>query len=204
MPDIKYIFFDIGGVLILDTSKTNKWEELYQDMGIEADKFKQIWEKNAKRAGLDYDIDNLIPILEKELKQPLPEDYSLAQDLVNRFEFNPYIWPVVKKAQAKYQLGIITNQYPGLLNRIKKRGLLEPHNWHTVIDSSVVKMKKPDLKIYEYAQEQAGVKPEQILFIDNKQENLQPAKEMGWATFLYDPAEPKKSAEELLNYLGLA
>ena len=37
MPDIKFIYFDIGGVLLLDFSKTNKWLEMRRDLGISPD-----------------------------------------------------------------------------------------------------------------------------------------------------------------------
>lgn len=31
---IKFIYFDVGGVVILDYSKTNKWNEMLTDLGI--------------------------------------------------------------------------------------------------------------------------------------------------------------------------
>ena len=32
--DIKFIYFDVGGVAILDFSKTNKWQEMTQALGV--------------------------------------------------------------------------------------------------------------------------------------------------------------------------
>ncbi len=31
---IKFVYFDLGGVAELDYSKTNKWEELMHDLGL--------------------------------------------------------------------------------------------------------------------------------------------------------------------------
>jgi epoxide hydrolase-like predicted phosphatase len=44
------------------------------------------------------------------------------------------------------------------------------------------KMSKPNPKFYELAVKKLGVKPEEIIFIDNKAHWLEPAKELGMKT----------------------
>lgn len=36
---IKFVYFDIGGVVIEDFSGNKKWEELKQELGVSSDKF---------------------------------------------------------------------------------------------------------------------------------------------------------------------
>ena len=43
-------------------------------------------------------------------------------------------------------------------------------------------MKKPDQEIYDYVQQDLGLPPENILFIDDIMENIIAAKENGWQT----------------------
>jgi FMN phosphatase YigB (HAD superfamily) len=89
--------------------------------------------------------------------------------------------------------------YINMFPAIQKRGLLPPVVWRQIIDSSVVKLRKPDLAIYHLAQKRANVLDSEILFIDNQPKNLDPAKSLGWQTFLYDPANPKESSQKLLK-----
>lgn len=48
-----------------------------------------------------------------------------------------------------------------------------------IVLSSQEKVAKPDAKIYQIAIERSGVKPQEILFIDNRQENITAAKNLG-------------------------
>ncbi|MFC1653867.1 HAD family hydrolase [Patescibacteria group bacterium] len=206
MGKLKYIYFDVGGVLIIDFDKSNKWQELKDDLKVsktENGKFDEVWKNNTQRACLDYNVDNLIPILEKYLRISFPDNYSLHQDIVDRFEHNESIWDVVNKAKEKYKLGMITNIYPGMLEKIHQKNLLEPIDWHAVVDSSVVGLQKPDNKIYKHAQDKSGVKPNEILFIDNMESNLDPVRKIGWQSFLYDPSKPEESSKLLSDYLKL-
>jgi len=90
--------------------------------------------------------------------------------------------------------------YNGLLDLIKNKNLIPNIDW-TIIDSSVEKCRKPDKKIYEIAEEKCGFRGEDILFIDNKIENLEIPKKMGWKTYWYDSSDYKKSNLKLAKFL---
>jgi putative hydrolase of the HAD superfamily len=51
-----------------------------------------------------------------------------------------------------------------------------------VIESSKIGLRKPDPKIYEYACEQMGVAPEEVVYLDDLGINLKPAAAMGMTT----------------------
>lgn len=76
--------------------------------------------------------------------------------------------------------------YPGMLEAIRQKGLLPNIAWEVVVDSSEVGFCKPNSEIYELAQDRAGVKPEEILFVDNTRENIEAAKRLGWQAVLYE------------------
>lgn len=201
---IKFIYFDVGGVLILDFSNTNKWQQLKNDLGVNEaidPEFEAIWQKYRNRICLDLDVDSLLPEIQSKTKLKLPPNYSLLNDFVNRFQANPSIWPVLKIARDKYQIGLLTNMYPRMLKAIEEVSLIPKFNWDVVIDSSQVAKQKPDPEIFELALEKSGVKKEEILFIDNLEKNTSVAQKMGWQVFCYDDQNPEKASRELKDLL---
>lgn len=123
---ISFVYFDLGGVAIRDFSGTDKSNQLKTDLGLKGNKsvlFDQILEQHGREYdfNIDFDIDRLIPILEKKLDINLPENYSLLTDIVNRFEPNPSILPVIEKIHKTRRVGLLTNMFPRMLDLIKKR-----------------------------------------------------------------------------------
>lgn len=203
MNQPKFIFFDVGGVLILDFSNTNKWSQLKSDLGVTEETneaFEAVWQKYRNRIDIDNDIDEIIPELQEETGLIFPKNYSMLDDFIARFEVNPYIWPVVRKAQEKYKVGMLTNMYPRMLGLIQKAGLMQDIKWDLIIDSSVVGVQKPNKEIFELAEQKTGLKLEEIMFVDNLLINTEAAEKQGWKTFLYDNQKPEKASEELMRF----
>jgi len=181
---------------------------MLQELGIRpssAARFRKLWaEHAAPRVNIDYDADIFHQIIEKEFKIQIPEGYSLLQHgFVDRFEPNPSIVPVLDQLQDRVKLGLLTNMYPRMLQAIKaKQGLMPMVLWDVVIDSSEVKMQKPEASIFDHATELAGKPKEQILFIDNTHEHIAAASVYGWQTHYYDSSHYEQSSEALGNYLA--
>lgn len=205
MTSIKFIYFDIGGVLILDFSGNNKWDEMKRDLGFTDEKksiFDSLWEQYTGRVNLDYDIDDFVEVL-KEHSDLIKNDYSMLMDFVNRFEVNPYLSQIVTLSSGQYGLGLLTNMYPRMLEKITERALLPSYEWDAVIDSSIEGFEKPEEAIYLLAENRVTVQPNEILFVDNKEENLEVPRQRGWKTFLYDSSKPEDAARQLAKKLDL-
>ncbi|MCC6711227.1 MAG: HAD family hydrolase [Candidatus Pacebacteria bacterium] len=203
----KFIYFDVGGVLLLDFSGTNKWIEMRRALGVTAEKdevFDKLWGKYHQRICLDYPVDNFISELERKLGLVIHKNYSMLADFVNRFTLNTSIWPIVEKISQKYQVGLLTNMYLGMLALIQKQNLIPPISWDVVVDSSKVGYQKPDKEIFVLAKKLAGVKPAEILFIDNTAEHLEAAQKRGWQTLWYDTTKAEESNQQLIKTLSLA
>ena len=200
---ISFVYFDVGGVVIKDFSGTNKWYELKHDLGLtatqipEADK---IWKNHKAEINTGHvDLNILLDVWKKELPLTVPEGYSMLNDFVNRFEQNPSIWPALTTIQQTCGIGLLTNMYIGMFDKIVQRNLLPPVQWDVIVDSSVVKMKKPDREIFEYAEKQLHTPHTEILFVDNQMENITAANDFGWQTFFYDSKNPEDSSQKLLQ-----
>lgn len=205
---IKFVYFDLGGVVNKDFSGSNKWDELKAELGVKPENnqaFEALWGQYERDICDKRDVETLIPIFKEKLGLNIPNSYSLLIDgFIKRFEKNESIWPVIKKIQKWCRIGLLTNMYPRMLDAIKERGILPPDiNWDVVIDSSVVSCQKPDSAIYKLAEEKAGVCGKEILFVENSVGHIEAAKKFNWQTFLYDSKNPEKSSKEFLEWFLL-
>lgn len=159
--------------------------------------FEELFDFHEKRICVGEDINVFIKEARIQLGINFPDKYDITADFVNRFEKNRYILKMLSKLMKNFRLGLLTNQYPNMLNMIFEKKLLPDDIWDVIVDSSIEKVAKPNPEIYSLAQSRASVNPENILFIDNKNKLLEPPKSMGWQVLEYDPAEPKESVENL-------
>ncbi len=131
----------------------------------------------------------------------VPLEPSFVRKLVSQFKKNESIWPIINKVKEYYRVGLLTNMYSGMLAEIRKQGLLPEVQWDLIVDSSVEGFAKPDKEIYEIAQKRAGVKNEELFFIDNTFANIEAAKNLGWQTFWYDSKNYENSSNKLADFL---
>src|SRR3989344_3254109 len=83
---IKFVYFDVGGVVVKDFSGTNKWNELKNGMGIKPNQevvFDEIFDIYEPEVCIGRDVETLIPLLNTKLYLSLPENYSFLLDFVN-------------------------------------------------------------------------------------------------------------------------
>lgn len=79
------------------------------------------------------------------------------------------------------RIGILSNTCEAhwdWIRRMRSRILDQPID--EIVLSCRVESMKPDEKIYRVAQAQAGCQPSEILFVDDKEENVVAAQNLGW------------------------
>lgn len=203
---IKFIYFDVGGVAVLDFSKTNKWDEMTKDLGVNEfnrKKFDVIFSEFEPEICVSRKtLEEFIDVVNNKLKLDIPKSYDMLDDFVNRFEPNTTIEPILQNLSKKYRLGLLTNMYPNMLDKIKARNILPKVEWDVIIDSSIVGHRKPQDSIYELAENKSGTNPKNILFVENTVTHIDAAKKRGWQTLLYDPSDVSGSNSELEKKLS--
>lgn len=200
---IKFVYFDVGGVLIKDFSGTNKWEDFMKGLGVnpsDHEKFDEFW-KSMDVSTAD-NMNFIIPLINNKFSLNLPDNYDLLSDCMDRFEKNESIWPVVKQAKEECKIGLLTNQYPKMLDDIFQKGLMPEVEFDAVVDSSKEKLRKPCREIFTLAEELSGFQGSEILFIDNTRKNLIEPKKLGWLTYFYDSDDYEKSNVILTKYMN--
>lgn len=202
---IKFVYFDIGGVVVQDFTGNDSWQQLKNELGIRPDRdaeFEAFWPEYESQACLGRDLDTILPIIKAKFGSQLPPNYSFLVDgFVNRFAKNLSIWQTIEDIKKHYRIGLLTNMFPGMLAAIESRNLLPKISWDVIIDSSLVGLQKPDPKIFELAQQKAGLSGSKILFVENSPQHITAAKLFGWQTFLYDSAHPQISSQQLSQFI---
>ncbi len=205
MGKIKFVYFDIGGVLVKDFSETQEWNEMTTRWGIPEErkdevniKFDKFEEGICEGKGSVEDFKN---ILKSDFGIDLPADYLINENFANRFYRNDSIVKIAENCAKICGVGLLTNMYPGMLDLIKERKLIPEIDWTVVVDSSKEGCRKPLKEIFLKAQEKSGVLGEEILFVDNIERNLIIPREMGWKTFFYSSANYEESSRKLEKYL---
>lgn len=204
--NISFVYFDVGGVLLLDYSGTEKWIQMKRDLGVTEDLdelFDAVWKKHRSRICIDCDVDTIVPEFKEEVGIEIPDEYSMLVDFVERFDLNQSIHSIAQKAKEKYQVGLLTNMYPRMLSLIRDKALIPEVDWDSVVDSSIVGFQKPDEGIFETAEQMAKIDPSQIFFVDNSAEHVEAASKRGWQTLLYDPQKPDESSKKLAEVLDI-
>lgn len=201
---IKFIYFDVGGVVISDFSGTDGWVQLKAELGVSPEmdaEFMKTWYPYEHEVLVGRDIETLLPVLREKFKLNIPEGYSLLNGFVSRFKANKPIWPIIDKAKQKNRIGLLTNMYPGMLAAIEQKDILPPVEWDVIVDSSIEMLKKPDTKLFELSEQMAKASGKEILFIDNTIGHVNEAKAYGWQVYHYDAFNHQDSCKKLEQFL---
>jgi len=99
---------------------------------------------------------------------------------------------------AGYKLAIMSNSWLGLTDPKKREVFPEELQKFTyVFDSSVEKMKKPDVRFYELVESRTASSKESLLLIDDDSKNLTPAQARDWQTFFFENKDRTTIAESV-------
>lgn len=189
MKQIKFVYFDLGGVCVLDYFKTNKFQKFMDSIGVDQKKqseFKTLFAEYEPKICAGMTMDAFYNMAINSYKLTVRNGDEMLDDMISRFEINPAIQLIIDTASKKYPIGLLTNMYPDMYKKITKKGIMPNALWKIIIDSSIVGYAKPDPEIYKIAQQKAGFSANEILFIDNVERNCIAAEKLGWNTVLYD------------------
>lgn len=195
VPEIKAIFFDLGGVVVTDLFPLM---ESYLS-GLSGKPFSQVKEIR-KQYWQDYELGRMDGI---EFFQRQIDDLGIDLDpeavMAKSFELikvRPEVLEIIKalRASGKYDLGVLSNNTDEWSDYVENDlGLGEYFDaW---ISSSHVHVKKPDKEIFDIAASRLGLKNSECLFIDNMERNTDAAEAAGMRGLHYTC--PEKLVEGL-------
>lgn len=168
---IKVIAFDYAGVII--PGPMTQWVK--NNLQENDEKWK-IYNESARKWDLgQMSLDEVYKILSDITGIPADQiwdNFYLKADL------NKDVVEIIKRLKRNYKVFLFSNFISELI-----RKLLDNHNitdyFDEIIISSEYKMKKPDPKFFELLLRTTGVKKNEILFVDDRKDNIEAAREFG-------------------------
>ena len=207
MSPIKAVLFDFGQVLSLSADPA-VWQQMLTLSGVsEADFHREYW---AHRH--DYDRDTLNSQTYWQAVAAGSKTAFTPEQIAALIAADVNLWsrlnlPMVEWAQHLQRAGIRT----GILSIIgdsMAEGLIAKFDWISAFDHCVwshsLKLAKPEAAIYRCAAEGLATDPAQILFIDDKIENIVAAESIGMQAIQYHldhPAFEQELRRRNLDYL---
>lgn len=197
---IKTVIFDNNGVLTTSCEE-GALKKLVDYLGVGMDKFLPIWDVEAEAVDegkitteefLHNVIDRLNP--GKDFKQC--QKYYWASH-----ETKPDVREFTKELKKSFEIVFLTNFSDDFWVFNKKWKLDEIFDRDKMFISAELKMRKPHPDIYWEVLEKIGRKPDEVVFIDDKEENIETAQTIGMHAILFKSLEQvEKDFESILKY----
>jgi len=196
---IKAVFFDLGGV-ILRTEFQAPRQHLAERLGMEyEDLVKLVFDSPSgirSSRGEISDIEHWAEVT-KRLKRPAAETAAIREEFFAGDVVDRELVEFIRSLRPHYFVGLISNAWPDLRDFIARKKFDDAFD-HMVISGEVGVMK-PEARIYQIALEQAGVRPDEAVFIDDFYENIEGCEKVGMQGIHFkDPESALKQLKSLL------
>ena len=127
---------------------------------------------------------------------------EMMREMSDRAQIRPGMLAAIRKIrEAGFQVAALTNNW---VTDPEYDVRLEPlrAEFHVFVESCKVKMRKPDLRIYDLVCEKLGISPNEAVFLDDMGPNLRAGRSLGMMTIKV--TEPGPALEELGRLVGLS
>jgi FMN phosphatase YigB (HAD superfamily)/DNA-binding XRE family transcriptional regulator len=192
-----FVYFDINGCLVRFYHRA--FAAIAHDTGISSDIVElTCWRYNDAVCRGDITLEEYNNILAQAFgveKLDWSKYYLDAVDGISE-AYDAVLW-----ASEHFKVGLLSNIMPGLINGLTERGYIPDITYDAIIDSSQVKVIKPESKIFEIATQKAGVEASEILLIDDSRANLMAAERAGWRVLWFDDYVPTESVRRIRDTL---
>lgn len=191
MENIKNVVFDMGGVLIdLDRDACIR---KFNELGFaQADELLNTYRQKGIFKGLEMGTvspQELYAYITSEVGRqidPRKIDEALYAFLIG---IPDYKLDMLRELRKKYRVFMLSNTNVIMMNYIKEtfftqQGLTIDSYFDRLFLSYEMRMLKPDAKIFKALLYGAGIKAGETLFVDDAEQNIEAALELGFKTYL--------------------
>lgn len=187
---IKFVYFDLGNVLFsfdhriacrqLATGSRETAEGIYREL------FESGLEARYERGELDSTEFYLLASRSLGLSLSEREFLSSFADI---FEPIEEVWRLVDKLSDQVSLGILSNTCQAHWHHLQETHPARFTSFTAQVLSYELGAMKPAATIYQHAVQAAGVLPEEVLFTDDRIENVVGALQVGWQAVQFEHAQ---------------
>lgn len=197
---IKAVFFDLGGVIVRTEFQAPR-QQLAEKLGMEYDDLsKLVFDSDSGvRASIGEisSAEHWASVIQR-LKRPASElavirEEFFAGDIVDRT-----LLEYIRSLRGKYKTGLISNAWSDLREFIVREKFDDAFD-HMVI-SAEVGAAKPEPKIFQIALDHFGVSPNEAVFVDDFEINIEGCEKVGMKGIHFvDPESALRQLKKLLS-----
>lgn len=195
---LRAVFFDLGGVIVRTEHQTPR-QRLAEQFGMDYEDIEKLVfgggsNSSAARASVGEitEQEHWLNVM-KALKQPANAYEKIREEFFGGDVVDRSIVEFLRSLKPTHHVGLISNAWDGLRAYIQREKFEDAFHHMTI--SAEVKVAKPSAKIYHIALEQAGVSPNEAVFVDDMPENIEACEKLGMRGIHF------KNPEDALNQL---
>ncbi len=192
MQNISTLIFDFGGV-ILNLKTEKEWLEEDLLPNFHPEKLLQLQRNNffhQFEKGKVSEQDFIQQLKNISLNNETSQELIIQNWNSVLLEIPQYRVDLLKRLSEKYKLVLLSNTNSIHLKHIRKyvqqtfnENILEAI-FDTCYYSHEMGVRKPDKEFYAFVMREQQIEPEEVLFLDDKAENLIEPQKLGWQTML--------------------
>ncbi len=196
---IRFVYFDLGRVIIDVDAAVRKLAQYAKKTPKEVKRFFDSHWMEACRGTIhptEY---------ARMLKRHLDLHHkarSIGELWTDFFEPVPDVHDFVRRISQQMPVGVISNIEHGVFEKALQKGQIPNIHWTTVIESCRFGVIKPEPEIFRIAQRLAKVTHEEIFLIDDREENVEAARALGWDGVVFDKKRIDQSLQKIRNLLS--
>lgn len=180
----KHIIFDFGGVFLnADRARHGMEKDLAKIFNIPEKEAYEIWKAHLEKVSVDEETPReFLVLINKQLGLHLNIGKAYAKwksyNMLEKEQINWDLLDYVKQLKKRYKVHMLTNRIDldndsdKLTNELYSR-------FENVFVSHKEKLRKPDTKAFLNAIAKMGADPEECVFVDDLQQNVTVANELG-------------------------
>ncbi|MBB6097018.1 HAD superfamily hydrolase (TIGR01509 family) [Deinobacterium chartae] len=184
---MRAITFDWGGVFTLGTFDGRATARVAERYGLDLEQVRVSYFRHIHRLEVgEWSLPQFWEVFAAEIGAQAP--YAEFEELyLGSVLENPAMYDFLPTISPEYRVGLLSNNYPVVSDHLKK----DPRwaRFDAMVFSNEIGHKKPAPEAFLALAELLGVEPAQAVFVDDVQENLDAASQLGFATILYTTHE---------------
>ena len=213
--DYKYIILDFGKVIAKPTTGnwdiTPKFLEFIDIKKIDIEKLKELRKKydsilSEKVTTLEEEFNMFVRFYESILKA-----FGIPKEIIEKISYDrtynsdkytlyDNVQDELKSLKEKYKLILLTDNWPSVIDYLKEYDLYD--DFEKIYISSIYGVEKKDKVLFNYPIKELNIRPNEALFIDDNEFNLDIALEKGLDVMLMDREKKVKDSKyQIINNL---
>jgi epoxide hydrolase-like predicted phosphatase len=192
---IKWLLVDIGDVLLLKNRDRSKSfvELLAEELEVSLELSQKINKAHYSTMDIRYIAEeDFIAILKQDLDYDAPSDiYSyFSRAYATQVHPNTEFLKFLDEVRSQGIKTAVLSNTIAIYSQIQEEaGISLKDGFDPILYSWEVEMRKPDIEIFELALQKLDADPDEVVFIDDKDEHLQGARQVGLRTLLFENTE---------------